>query len=308
MLQFRAGAAFAPCRSGVALAARPAGMIAARGGGHPSPPEVAMPIRAVFALAALAGAAAAQTTSYSGTWSIAPTMQYSCAFGLVQFTVERLQIVDLAPVVQVTLAPSFGAGPLTGTLTGTSLIASRTLPGGCTETYTLVLSFPDPDRCTGTFTAAFVGQCFGCVQQQWTITGSRAGYTTFGAGCAGSLGVAHLAASQLPRLGQTLVVNVDHLPLALAVMITGFSSTQAAFGPLPFGLAVIGMPGCDVRVSLDVTDALVGTGTTASWQLAVPNQPALLGLRFHQQALVFDPPANAFGAVISDAATVTIGL
>ena len=41
--------------------------------------------------------------------------------------------------------------------------------------------------------------------------------------------------------------------------------------------------------------------------LALPNLPGLIGARFFQQALVFDPGVNAFGGVLSDAAQVDVG-
>ena len=46
---------------------------------------------------------------------------------------------------------------------------------------------------------------------------------------------------------------------------------------------------------------------TGSWTLAIPNQSNLLGQQFYQQAFVFDPPLNAFGGAMSDAAAWQIG-
>jgi hypothetical protein len=132
-------------------------------------------------------------------------------------------------------------------------------------------------------------------------------YTTFGAGCPSALGVSHLIPATLPRLGTNLFVVVDNLPYNLALMITGTSNTTSTLGPLPVDLGVIGMPNCMLRVSLDFTTALLGGGTSASWLLAIPSSPGLLGLQLHQQAFVFDPPLNPFGGALSDAATMQIG-
>jgi hypothetical protein len=132
-------------------------------------------------------------------------------------------------------------------------------------------------------------------------------YTSFGAGCANSIGTAGLLNAALPRLGQQMIVNVTNVPSQLGLMVTGASNSVSTLGPLPADLTPVGMPGCFLRVSLDLTDGLFTFGTTASWSLAIPNQSTLLGLRFYQQAFVFDPPLNAFGGAMSNAAEWQIG-
>jgi hypothetical protein len=132
-------------------------------------------------------------------------------------------------------------------------------------------------------------------------------YQTLGPGCPNSLGTSLLLNSQLPRLGQTMIVTVTNVPAQLGLMLTGASSSTSTLGPLPLDLTTFGMPGCQLRASLDLTDALFTFGTTASWSLAIPNQTPLLGARFYQQAFVFDPPLNAFGGAMSEAAEWQIG-
>jgi hypothetical protein len=132
-------------------------------------------------------------------------------------------------------------------------------------------------------------------------------YTTSGAGCANSLGISHLLNAALPRIGQTMIVNVTNVPQQLGLMITGTSNTTSTLGPLPVDLTVIGMPGCSLRTSLDLTDTLFTFGQVASWSLGIPNQTTLLGAQFYQQAFVFDLPFNAFGGTMSDAAHWQIG-
>ena len=117
----------------------------------------------------------------------------------------------------------------------------------------------------------------------------------------------HLTASSLPRLGTSMVVSLDHLPVDVAFLLTGLSNTTSSLGPLPLDLAAFGAPGCSGRVSPDATALLVGAGNTASWSLLLPNAPSLLGTRFYQQALVVDPGRNALGGVVSDAAAATAG-
>jgi hypothetical protein len=60
-------------------------------------------------------------------------------------------------------------------------------------------------------------------------------------------------------------------------------------------------------VSLDVTDAVVGLGTTATWGLAIPNDPLLLGFRLYSQAAPLSS-SNSFGFVTSDAYAWSVGL
>lgn len=52
---------------------------------------------------------------------------------------------------------------------------------------------------------------------------------------------------------------------------------------------------------------LLATGNQANWTWLLPAGSALLGQCFCQQGFVFDPAANAFGFVASNAAAATIG-
>jgi hypothetical protein len=129
-----------------------------------------------------------------------------------------------------------------------------------------------------------------------------------GRGCSGSLGVPSLVlTSPLPRIGQTFIVRADSLPLSMAFMLFGLSNLSFAAGPLPLPLGAAGMPGCDLRVSVDLADFQSGTAGSATFSITVPSSTALVGFVFHQQALVPDPGTNPFGAVMSDATTVVVG-
>ncbi|HZN38578.1 MAG TPA: hypothetical protein VFD82_07225 [Planctomycetota bacterium] len=138
----------------------------------------------------------------------------------------------------------------------------------------------------------------------------RAGaYNTFGAGCPGSAGMTHLEATTLPRVGATMTVRVEPLPLSVAVMINGLSNVSWATAPLPLDLSPLGLTNCWLRVSLDANHALIGALGSATYSLAVPASAALAGFILHQQALVLDPAAgNPSGLVMSDAATAVVGL
>jgi hypothetical protein len=140
------------------------------------------------------------------------------------------------------------------------------------------------------------------------LFGAAASYTTFASGCPGSLGVPTLTPLALPVLGQMVMVQIDHLPMDLALLFTGLSNETSPFGPLPIDLGALGMPGCTANVSPDVTTAVAGGGSSATWSFVVPSSPPLFGLRLYQQALVLDPNSgNPLGAVMSDAAALILG-
>jgi hypothetical protein len=143
-----------------------------------------------------------------------------------------------------------------------------------------------------------------------TVAVLRAGaYATFGSGCPGSAGVTHVDAITLPRLGQTMTVRIEPLPLSVALLIAGLSNVSGAAGALPMDLSQFGLTNCLLRVSPDASILLIGTGLSASFALAVPATPSLAGLILHQQAVVLDPAAgNPAGLVMSDAATAVVGL
>ncbi len=131
--------------------------------------------------------------------------------------------------------------------------------------------------------------------------GPQSTYVGYGHGCAGSLPPARLVPRDTPKIGRTLEVTVFDLPASLAFMVFGFSSSP------PTPLASFGMPGCDRHVSIDGAVLLLGQDQQAKYRLPIPDSPALVGVRFYNQAVVVDPSANALGAVMSDAAEGVIG-
>lgn len=132
-------------------------------------------------------------------------------------------------------------------------------------------------------------------------------YTNFGPGCPSSLGVSQLIPATLPRIGQTLFVIVNNMPVNLGLMLTGTSSVVSGFGPLPLNMTPFGITNCTLRVSPDFLTTLTGGGGSASYSLAIPNLVSILGAQFWQQPFVFDPPLNPFGGALGDAAALQIG-
>jgi hypothetical protein len=132
-------------------------------------------------------------------------------------------------------------------------------------------------------------------------------YQTFGTGCPSSAGVSQLINATLPRLGQTMFVIVNNMPLNLGLMATGSSNQTSGFGPLPLDMTGFGITNCLLRVSPDLLTTLAGGGGSASYSLAIPNANNLLGLQLHQQPFVFDVGLNPFGGALGNAATFQIG-
>jgi len=140
----------------------------------------------------------------------------------------------------------------------------------------------------------------------YTVTarvGPTSTYVSFAPGCPGSLPSARLIPRDTPRIGKTLEVTLFDLPQSVAFLVFGWQQL-----PSPVDLGFLGMPGCNLHISLDTIVPLVGTNQQARWELPIPNHASWVGTRFYNQALVLDPAAgNGFGAVVSDAAEAVIG-
>ena len=127
-------------------------------------------------------------------------------------------------------------------------------------------------------------------------------YVGFARGCAGTLPPARLVPRDTPFLGERQIVNVFDLPQNAAFMVFGWNR-QA-----PASLASLGMPGCFQHITADAAVLLLGQHGFARFELPIPQATALLGQRFHNQAIVLDSAANGLGAVVSDAAEAVIGV
>lgn len=122
-------------------------------------------------------------------------------------------------------------------------------------------------------------------------------------GCAGSRPAARLVPRDTPRIGRTLKVTLFDLPNDIAVLGMSFQRL-----PAPVDLGFLGMPGCSLAISPDAVLGIVGQSGKAKWQLPIPDQPSLVGVRFYNQAIVLDVGAgNPFGAVMSDAMEGVVG-
>ncbi|MDI7266756.1 MAG: MopE-related protein [Myxococcota bacterium] len=111
----------------------------------------------------------------SGVYVVTPAPTYSCAFGLVNFSISSLTFSDSGTVLSVVGAPC----PFPSPMTGPSARTTRTInvsclyPGSCNETYSLTGSFVTDDGWTGTFRAGYSGSCFDCTTRSWSVSGQR---------------------------------------------------------------------------------------------------------------------------------------
>jgi hypothetical protein len=149
------------------------------------------------------------------------------------------------------------------------------------------------------------GTSYTQISSGYDIAGGRVAaqstYVGIVPGCAGTRPATRLVPRDTPKIGRTLEVTLFDLPMHAAVMVMGWSQTS------PQSLDGLGMPGCAAHISLDAAMGVVGQNNQAKWLLPIPDQPTLLGITFYNQALVLDPQANAFGAVVSDAAEGVVG-
>ncbi len=137
-------------------------------------------------------------------------------------------------------------------------------------------------------------------------TGAPAAYVPIGPGCTGSLGTPSLTAApySLPWIADTLHVQVDGVPSGMPAAL----AMSLAALPTPLDLTAHGMPGCQLHVWPDLLLFRPSQGHIATWSLPIPNQPALQGLLFSQQAAVLDPAANPLGVSLSTGTTGILGM
>ncbi len=143
----------------------------------------------------------------------------------------------------------------------------------------------------------------------WQSDPQFATYSPFGTGCPGALGEPRLdgVLGSKPVLGATFDLQVNRLPLGVALVAFGTSTTSFGGLPLPFDLGPIGMPGCALRTSPDVTSLLSSAGSSGTISWNIPYSPSHFGFRFYNQAFVLDPSANAGGFSVSNAAAGQLG-
>lgn len=185
-------------------------------------------------------------------------------------------------------------------------------PVGSSQTATQMFSTPDlmvqtggSGSLPGTATNNRVWN--GNLRYTTSSTNRDPGFSFFGPGCAGPLGIPGLTSVTLPKFGLAASVIIDHLPLSSAFVLMGFNNQSSTLGPLPLDLSPFQAPGCSVRVANDAALFLLGSGNQVTWNLTIPPQIGLLGLRYYLQALAPSPTTNGLGGVTSDATVSIVG-
>lgn len=135
-------------------------------------------------------------------------------------------------------------------------------------------------------------------------------FQSVGASCAGANGTPLLAPSTAslggPALGSTSILEVS--PVAgETFLLFGLSHTYDGSLPLPHDLTPLGMNGCTLQVSRDAVTSAPSLAGTASFGLAVPNDPFLTSFSFYVQAFPLDLAANALGFTSTNTLIATVG-
>ena len=155
----------------------------------------------------------------------------------------------------------------------------------------------------------WISECW----ERFQLPNTQPLWTAFGVGCPGNAGVPTLAAAsgQLPRIGQSFTAQLSNVPpgpLRLPFGFLGASKTNWSGIPLPFDCGAIGMPGCTIYCSADITVPLTASSGLANWSFTIPYDVGLIGAFAYQQALVLDPAVNLMGVTTSNAGQLKLGL
>lgn len=130
-------------------------------------------------------------------------------------------------------------------------------------------------------------------------------FSTFGAGCSGTMPPAEFTLTGSPVAGTNLQFELNNLPDNAALLIFGFSNTTSIFGPLPGPIG--NTPGCMLHISPDITRFYLTSGNVLSYSKSLPSGTGVLGTRIFFQALVFDSGHTPDGFVMSDALETEVG-
>lgn len=160
---------------------------------------------------------------------------------------------------------------------------------------------------------AFGGVGFVFSNETWEFNGTGAGNSTtpivgmFGDGCATSVGVAEgrVVATNQPVVNTTYQIEWTGLPdpddtlpdtPIAAILFHGLSNRTFQAITLPFELSLIGLSGCNLLVSPDISEIVVGTDTSITTSLFLPaTAPSLINVALYSQILI--PDANATNGV-----------
>ena len=137
---------------------------------------------------------------------------------------------------------------------------------------------------------------------------------SIGVGCAGSNGVPTLAIANgtTPVTATTVEFSYGNgptFPGIIPIMSVGFDTQSFQGLTLPLPLALLGLPGCTLYHSADVSTSFLSTLMAGefTWSLSLPNNTNLLGQEFFYQGLHIELPPSASWAAMSNAIGIRIG-
>lgn len=122
---------------------------------------------------------------------------------------------------------------------------------------------------------------------EYGVAGTLATYETFGASCPSGVDAPSLSSNgDRPVLGQPFTLTLRNLPpWQPTLLLFGLSNTNWLGVPLPLDLGLLGAPGCELLVSGNAALPLFSWLGERSIAWSVPSQPALVGVRFYNQAV-----------------------
>ena len=111
--------------------------------------------------------------------------------------------------------------------------------------------------------------------------------------------------STLPQLGTTLTLTTSQFPATSALGLQILSTTR--FDP-GVDLGFLGMPGCFQYSGLDSMNLLFPVAGQASYGLAIPNNPTLMGFQMTGMSAAFVSGLNPAGIITSNGVALTVGI
>lgn len=135
--------------------------------------------------------------------------------------------------------------------------------------------------------------------------------TTYGSNCSGAGIAPSLVATPglRPAIGTAFGWTMQGLGTVapFGALGIGFQGATWSGQPLPVDLGAFGMPGCRLWTDLASVQLLAAAGGSASWSVAVPNQPALLGTQVLAQGFPLAAGANAAGVLATGGVECVLG-
>lgn len=122
--------------------------------------------------------------------------------------------------------------------------------------------------------------------ETWVFQGASTGlFSVYGSSC----GSSPTMAGTTPTIGQPFNLTFGGLGSSIGVVVAFGLSDELWNGlPLPFNLAPLGLPACDLRNSAEFLDLTLAAAGTAAYSWTVPNDPSLVNEILFCQGVAID--------------------